>query len=145
MEMNLFETSYRLINKYNQKTQKPKRYGIDDFLYAAEVHMIDTIGIHEKITTTKLAELLGITKGAVSQTTNKLVEKGLIEKHQSQERRNEVHIVLSNRGKVVFDYHHSMHARTQKKISDVLQELPPESVAAMSTIVELIEEMLDEM
>ena len=46
MTPDIFENSYRLLNKYNQKTQKPKHYGTDDLLYAAEVHMIDTIGTH---------------------------------------------------------------------------------------------------
>ena len=39
--------------------------------------MIETIGSYETITTTKLAEKLGITKGAVSQITRKLLEKNL--------------------------------------------------------------------
>ena len=60
MTPDIFESSYRLLNKYNQKTQKPKHYGTDDLLYAAEVHMIDTIGTHGEITTTFLAQLLGI-------------------------------------------------------------------------------------
>ena len=42
-----------------------KNYGTDDLLYSAEVHMIEMIGSYEKNTTTKLAEKLGITKGAV--------------------------------------------------------------------------------
>ncbi len=145
MQLDLFETSYRLINKYNQKTQKPKQYGTEDFLYVAEVHMIDTIGAHDKITTTKLAEFLGITKGAVSQTTNKLVEKGLIEKHQSQERRNEIHIVLSEKGKMVFDYHQSIHKKTQDKITNILDGMTEESIDAIRTIVDLMDEMLDEL
>lgn len=144
MEFDLFETSYRLINKYNQKNLKPKRYGTEELLYTAEVHMLDVIGKHETITTTKLAELLGITKGAVSQTTNKLLEKGLIEKHPSIKRKNEIHIVLSEKGNIVFDYHQSMHKKTMDKVANILGGLSNESIDAIRVIVDLMDEMLDE-
>lgn len=143
--MNLFEKSYRIINKYNQKTKKAGTYGTEDLLYAAEVHMIEVIGAHEGITTTKLAQTLGITKGAVSQTTNKLAGKGLIEKQNSSEKTNEVFILLSESGKKVFAYHRNMHAAMQKDIEGVLNELSPESLAAVNRIFEIIDQSLDNM
>ena len=90
--MFIFENTYRLINKYNQKGKTPKTYGTEDLLYVAEVHMIEIIGSYGQITTTQLAQVLSITKGAVSQTTAKLFGKGLIEKHNSKERTNELFI-----------------------------------------------------
>ena len=83
--MHFFEDTYGLINKYNQKTKTARQYGTEDLLYSAEVHMIEMIGSYETITTTKLAEKLGITKGAVSQITRKLLEKNLIIKIPSIE------------------------------------------------------------
>ena len=62
--------------------------------------MIETIGSYETITTTKLAEKLGITKGAVSQITRKLLEKNLIMKIPSGEKVNEVLILLTDKGRI---------------------------------------------
>lgn len=145
MDIKLFESSYRLLNKYAQKTQKAKHYGTDDLLYAAEVHMIDTIGSHKKITVTELAQILGITKGAVSQTANKLSEKGLIEKHTSSERKNVVGITLSPKGQTVFDFHRDMHRNAQDRIGKALEKLPPESLTAIESVISILDEMLDEM
>lgn len=145
MDEIIFESSYRLINKYNQKSRKAKTYGTEDLLYPAEVHMLDVIGAHMKVTTTKLAEILGITKGAVSQTTNKLLSKGLIEKNNSKERTNEVYITLSESGKQIFDFHREKHADMQKRIHEVIEDLSPESVEAIKQIIAIIDQSLDEM
>ncbi|MBQ7981685.1 MAG: MarR family transcriptional regulator [Oscillospiraceae bacterium] len=144
MTLNIFENTYRFVNKYNQKTQKPKRYGTDDLLYAAEVHMIDTIGTHGEITTTSLAQLLGITKGAVSQTTAKLLDKGLIEKQTSPEKKTAICIRLSEKGQLVFDYHRDMHRNAQEKVQKLINTLSPESLAAVQGIIDALDEMLDE-
>jgi len=144
MNINIFESSYRLINKYNQKTKKPRTYGTEELLYPAEVHMIEIIGSYKKTTTTRLAGLLGITKGAVSQTTNKLIGKGLIEKLDSTERNNEVYIILSDSGREVFEYHRKMHADMLKKVDDVIKELSPEGIQALQKIIDIIDKSFGE-
>ena len=73
--MEFFEDVYRIINKYNQKAKLPKTYGTEDLLYMSEIHMIEIIGSEEEVTNGKLTKILGITKGAVSQTVTKLEEK----------------------------------------------------------------------
>ena len=143
--MYFLENAYRLINKYNQKAKTAKRYGTEDLLYSAEVHMIEIIGSYEMITTTKLARVLGITKGAVSQITRKLLEKNLIVKESSREKNNEVLISLTEKGRVVFCYHQGMHEDMLRKIELILYDLSDEGKTAMAKIVRVIEESLDEM
>lgn len=143
--MHYLENTYRLINKYNQKTKTAKRYGTEDLLYSAEVHMIEIIGSYETITTTKLAQVLGITKGAVSQVTHKLLEKNLIKKQVSGEKRNETPILLTDKGKVVYLYHQTMHKTMFDKIDLILSDLPEDGKAAMNQILQVIEDSLDEL
>ncbi len=143
--MFLFEDIYRLINKYNQKTKTAKKYGTDDLLYSAEVHMIEIIGSYEKITTTKLANTLGITKGAVSQITHKLLEKNLIVKIPSTERNNEVLISLTEKGRIVYSYHQNMHKNMIERIDSVLCDLSEEGKRAFVQIIQVIDESLDNM
>lgn len=143
--MHFFENTYRLINKYNQKTKTAKQYGTDDLLYSAEVHMIEMIGSYEKITTTKLAEILGITKGAVSQITRKLLEKNLIEKAPSNEKSNEIFISLTDKGRIVYSYHRGMHEDMLRKIDLVLCDIPDEGKKALDKIIQVIDESLDNM
>ena len=142
--MDFFENTYRLINKYNQKTKTAKQYGTDDLLYPAEVHMIEIIGTYEKITTTKLAEVLGITKGAVSQVTRKLLEKDLITKIPSKEKVNEVLISLTEKGRIVYSYHQDMHKEMLSKIDEILCELSEEGKLALNKIIQVIEESIND-
>lgn len=141
--MQFLEDTYRLINKYNQKAKTPKHYGTDDLLYSAEVHMIEMIGSYETITTTKLAEILGITKGAVSQITRKLLEKNLIVKIPSTEKNNEVLISLTDKGKIVYSYHQNMHGKMLARVDAVLCNLSDEGQMAFDQIIQIIDESLD--
>ena len=143
--MHFLEDTYRLINKYNQKAKTAKHYGTEDLLYSAEVHMIETIGSYEAITTTKLAEKLGITKGAVSQITRKLLEKNLIMKIPSGEKVNEVLILLTDKGRIVYSYHQSMHERMLRKIDLILCDLSEEGKMALDKMIQVIDESLDDM
>ena len=143
--MNFFENTYRIINKYNQKTKTAKHYGTEDLLYSAEVHMIEIIVSHESITTTKLAEVLGITKGAVYQVTRKLSDKNMIIKEPSAEKNNEVLISLTEKGQTVFEYHQNMHKEMLVKLDFILNDLPEESKNAMGRMIRVIEESLEEM
>lgn len=143
--MILLENCYRLINKYNQKTKNPRQYGTEHLLYPAEVHIIEIIGNNGSITTTALAQSLGITKGAVSQTTAKLAGKGLIEKRGSLEKRTEVHISLTEAGKAVFAFHRQLHAGMLAEVDGVLKELTPESREAVNRILGVLEASLDKL
>lgn len=143
--MNYFEDTYRLINKYNQKTKTAKTYGTEDMLYSAEVHMIEIIGSYETMTTTKLAKTLGITKGAVSQITNKLLVKNLIVKVPSTEKSNEILISLTDKGKIVYSYHQNMHQGMKEKIDSIICDLSDEGKTALAQIVRAIEDSLDDL
>lgn len=142
--MRFLEETYRLINKYNQKAKTAKRYGTEDLLYSAEVHMIEMIGSYEAITTTKLAEKLGITKGAVSQITRKLLEKDLIIKIPSAQRSNEVLISLTDKGRIVYSYHQSMHEKMLGKIDSVLSGLSDDGKMALEQIIRIIDDSLND-
>ena len=107
--------------------------------------MIEIIGSYESITTTKLAEVLGITKGAVSQVTRKLSEKNMIVKEPSKEKNNEVLISLTAKGRVVFAYHQNMHKNMLQKLDFIMNDLSEEGKNAMDQMLRVIEESLDEM
>lgn len=142
--MEIFEKFYILVSKFNQKSKKPKYYGTEDLLYPAEVHLIEIIGAHKRITTTEIAKVLSITKGAVSQVTNKLISKDLIVKEVSPIKANEVFIHLTEKGEKVFLYHREMHRDMIEKVNAELATLSPESRQALENIFIFLEESLDE-
>lgn len=143
-EDDFFEIVYRIINKYNGKTKKPRQYGSEHLLYSSEVHMIEVIGGHDSVTATQLASLQGITKGAVSQTTRKLLQKGLIQKDLSPAGNNEVLISLTGSGKTVYQNHLSFHQKLTSEISALVRELPQASLDIIQKMLHAVDDALDQ-
>jgi DNA-binding MarR family transcriptional regulator len=79
-------------------------------LYRKEIHTLQTIGRHPKINVTALAEYMGVTKGAVSQTVTRLIKKGMIRKQYAEASKKEVVLELTDLGRVGFQNHEKFHA-----------------------------------
>ena len=79
-------------------------------LYRKEIHTLQAIGRNPKINITALAEYMGVTKSAVSQTVAKLIKKGMIRKQFAEGSRKEVILELTDRGWVGFQNHEKFHA-----------------------------------
>ena len=137
-----FTSAYRIINKYNAAAKRPRKYGKEGVvLYSAETHMVEVIGDAGKITTTQLAECMAITKGAVSQTTAKLLEKGMIRK---EDKPNGFFLSLTEKGQTVFTEHRSFHRQMTERIGAVLAAMTPESREGLQDILEVLDELLDQ-
>ena len=68
----------RVLHKYMRLEEMPFTYGDGIRLTQREIHVIDTIGTNPDINMTQLAEMHGITKGAVSQMIYRLLDKGYV-------------------------------------------------------------------
>jgi DNA-binding MarR family transcriptional regulator len=97
---NLIDLFLKILHLYSIIDKKPKDYGTGDKLYLAEIHTITMVGKNKEINMTQLAEIMGVTKGAISQTIRKLVHKNLIERESIN--RKEFVLKLSEKGKIVF-------------------------------------------
>ena len=66
----------RVVTKLSEIDKRTRYYGTDQSLFEAEIHMIKSIKENEGIHVTGLADMLGVTKGAVSQILKKLETQG---------------------------------------------------------------------
>ena len=87
-------------------------FGTGVLMHAKEIHTVQAIGRHSGINVTKLAEKAGVTKGAVSQTINKLVKKGLVRKTHLPGNDKEVVLELTDLGEIGFKNHEKFHMDT---------------------------------
>jgi DNA-binding MarR family transcriptional regulator len=87
-------------------------FGTGVLMHTKEIHTIQAIGRHSGINVTKLAEHTGVTKGAVSQTINKLVRKGLVRKKHLPGNAKEVVLELTDLGWTGFHNHEKFHMDT---------------------------------
>jgi DNA-binding MarR family transcriptional regulator len=98
---NLIDLFLKILHLYSVIGRKPKDYGTGDLLYITEIHTIAMIGKNHKVNMTQLADLMGVTKGAISQTIRKLVTKNYIVKSNTVNRK-EVSLSLSDKGEIVY-------------------------------------------
>lgn len=97
----LIDSFLKILDLYSLINRKPVDYGTGDLLYFTEIHTITVIGRNREINITRLAELMGVTKGAISQTVKKLAGKNLIVRSNTESKR-EVILRLSEKGKTAY-------------------------------------------
>ena len=90
----------RILHLYSVLDKKPKDFGTGDLLYVSEIHAIHAIGSYPEINLTKLAELSGVTRGAISQTVKRLVSKRYIARYRVRNNK-EVNLRLSDKGYLI--------------------------------------------
>jgi DNA-binding MarR family transcriptional regulator len=96
----LIDQFLKILHLYSVIGRKPKDYGTGDLLFFTELHTITMVGKNREINMTNLADLMGVTRGAISQTIRKLVSKGLIIKSNTTNRK-EINLRLSEKGMIV--------------------------------------------
>jgi DNA-binding MarR family transcriptional regulator len=97
----LIDLFLKILHLYSVIGRKPKDYGTGDLLYVTEIHTITMVGKNREINMTQLADMMGVTKGAISQTIRKLVHKKLILKSNTTNRK-EFNLRLSEKGHIVY-------------------------------------------
>lgn len=98
----------------------------------SETHCIDYIGRLELPNVTKVAEHMGMTRGAISKMTKKLLAKGLIEKYTLETNKKEVYFKLTDQGRLLFDKHAKRHQRWEKRDMEFLARYSVEDVRTVS-------------
>ncbi len=100
---------------------------LDEYGYS-ETHCIDYIGRLELPNVTKVAEHMGMTRGAISKMTKKLLAKGLIEKYTLETNKKEIYFRLTGQGQLLFDEHEKRHKRWEKRDMEFLSRYSSEEV-----------------
>lgn len=67
-------------------------------LHPSEIHLLMFLYHVQDANITAIAEKMGLTKGAISQTLSRLQKKGIISKEMHPEKKNELHIQFTEKG-----------------------------------------------
>jgi DNA-binding MarR family transcriptional regulator len=121
----LIDLFLKILHLYSIIGRKPKDYGTGDLLYFAEIHTITMVGKNKEINMTQLAELMGVTKGAISQTIRKLVTKKYIMKSNTNNRK-EINLRLSDKGQKVYNGQKSFQEEVFKFAETLYERARPE-------------------
>lgn len=112
-----------------QIEKRPRRYGTDELLTSSEIHLIETIGDHnEELSVTDLSKILGITKGAVSQTLKRLEFKELTLKKEDPANNSRTIVLLTSKGKVAYYAHKHWHETQDGGYKKYCNSLEPDKI-----------------
>jgi DNA-binding MarR family transcriptional regulator len=93
----------------NEVDARSKDFGTGTVLHRAEIQTLQAIGRRPGMNLIQLAEMMGVTKGASSQMTSKLVRKGLVRKAASAQSGREIILHLTETGWRAFHEHEKLH------------------------------------
>lgn len=143
MKMNFNKISEKVIylsNKINQKNKKPNNYGTSHALYTSEIHMIEAISKHKSFNASELANIMGITNGAINQVANKLIKKGLVEPYRINDNKKDVYYQLTDKGKIANSAHKNYHKKQYSYMEEYIEGLSTEEI---KTINHFLDELID--
>lgn len=117
----------------NEKRQQLK-YG-DQIFYPSEIHFLSHVVHEENKNITKIAEHLGVTKGAVSKVISRLVKKGALLKNKDPYKKNEMTLELTQFGTEVFSHYLRTLTKLQKKYDDYLNSVDEDDKKAIQAFI----------
>ena len=115
---------------------------LDEYGYS-ETHCIDYIGRLELPNVTKVAEHMGMTRGAISKMTKKLLAKGLIEKYTLETNKKEIYFRLTEQGMVLFKEHEKRHKQWEKRDMQFLDRFSKDEIAVIMKFMKEFNEHLE--
>jgi DNA-binding MarR family transcriptional regulator len=137
------ERLLKVLNKFLANQKRPRRYGLPELLYPAEVHLIMLIGKYPGNGVTELASKSGVTKGAVSQMVQRLEQKRLITKSTDPRNRTRIVLELTNKGRVAYYSHERLHEDADRDLFDFLGGLHSAQLNLLERFLELVERGID--
>ncbi|MFX0071118.1 MAG: MarR family winged helix-turn-helix transcriptional regulator [Candidatus Hermodarchaeota archaeon] len=105
-------------------------------LYPSEIHLLLSISEGHDTNVTKIAEHFGLTKGAVSQTLSRLQKKGLIKKDLDTKKKNELHILYTNKGEELIKHIINMKMNLGSEYLNFIKKLSEKEKQAISDFLD---------
>ena len=139
----LVEKFMGLVRRTAELENRPWHFGTAETLYRSEIFLLELIGDQEGIGVTEAADLLRITKGAVSQTLKKLDAKGLIEKRADPVNSLKACLCLTNKGKSAFYAHKHWHETMDGGFMDYFSRLSRENISFLEEFLNQLDAFLD--
>ncbi|GLC30179.1 MarR family winged helix-turn-helix transcriptional regulator [Clostridium omnivorum] len=132
-----------LTEKVLEIDKKARYYGTDTPLFHSEIHMIKAIKENKGIHITRLAENLGVTKGAVSQIAIKLQKKGLIVKERDINNASKFLLKLSPMGEIAYANHQKFHQDLDQILAELLNGESEEKINFLKEFLATLESELN--
>lgn len=146
--MNKGKISYiilRVVLKFLDIDKRTRCYGTDVQLFNAEIHMIKAIKENEGLHVSGLANILGVTKGAVSQIIGKLEKKGLIIKEKDTDNQSKLILKLTPKGEIAHINHEKYHQQIDDSVNEILRDASEQEISFLRKFLLSLEDELEKL
>lgn len=109
-----------VISEFYESDGRARTFGTDTELYHSEIHMLQCIEENPDLHISGIARLLGITRGAASQTAKRLERKRMIVRRSCPENNKIIILQLTPKGKTAVSNHKDAHERYRERVEDIL-------------------------
>ena len=114
-------------------------------LYPSEVHLMLMISNEIDTNATEIAKMIGLTKGAISQTVSRLEKKGIISKKKDPYNKNELNLSLTDLGKKTADFCQSIQQSFLDAHDEYLSKLNSKEKEVVLNFLVHLEKTIDEL
>lgn len=112
-------------------------------LYPSEIHLILVMS-EAPTNATQMAGMLGVTKGAVSQTITRLEKKGILKKEKDPYLKNELTLSFTPLGKEVFDRYTEMSRTMDQAFREKISRFSHDELGVIDRFLDHLGELPDQ-
>ncbi len=127
--------SLHLAFAWNDLDKKTRYFGTDVPIFHSEIHVIKAIAEHLGIHVGGLADILGVTKGAVSEILKKLERKALVIKEIDDLNLSRYSLSLTEKGKKAHSNHMHYHSILNSMVENELQNASEHELEFLSNFL----------
>lgn len=129
-----------ITTRFHELERKCCKFGTDVDIHLAEIHTIMGIYHNEGIHVGGLAEVLGVTKGSVSELLHRLERKGLVYKAKDPLKMTRLNVYLTEKGRTAHAQHMLYHAKLDGLVEKAMGLRTPDEIKG---IISFLDEMLN--
>ncbi len=132
------EKFLKVNNQLSEIQQKPLKLENGTIVSTSQLHFIDAVGRYPNINVTGLSEVLGLTKGAISQQFPRMIRDNYVIKSSTLENKKEIYFSLTEKGNEIFLYHESLHKDLYEDIMKALEDMPESSMKVVESVMDKV-------
>ncbi len=136
-------TLLRVIYSVMELEYTMRYYGTDKILHYGEIHMIKEIKNNPGIHISAIAEMNGITRGAVSQMVKKLEKKGMVKKITDESNKSRILLQLTEKGEIAHGEHERFHRVFNEMLSKSLENFNEEEEKGINDFLDRVLEITE--
>lgn len=129
----------KTFHRFSQINKKPLDFGVGIEIYPSEIHTVERLCRTGPMGVTELAEMSGVTKGAMSQLVAKLVKKGLVYREPDKHNQSKIRIIPTELGKKAQQGHMRFHEEHDRDFLSYLASMSEEEYAMFTELCRQME------